>query len=168
MVSILDLDPRWRTLMAKGGVMDIGFDHPSDWPHGERGEEPFVKEGDDQLTSELCRFGAARFLRVTLSLPIRGSEEVLYVALWAKVAHDVFYAYLDTLDGAPAPAPAAGTLANNLTPLAGSGAELMIEFGDGTARPAATLTGVDDLSFDQLLDLYEAAGALSRDELNGA
>nr|WP_319250410.1 DUF2199 domain-containing protein [uncultured Celeribacter sp.] len=170
MASILDLDPRWRALTDPGGpyggVIDIGFDHPSDWPHDPRGDQPFVKAGDDQLASELCRLEDARYLCATLSLPIRGSEEAVMIALWAEVPPPVFYAYLDLLDGGPVPATALATLANDLSPLVAQDSPLTLEFGDGSARPAGRLTGIADISLDDLLALYEASGTLTRSDLN--
>lgn len=164
-MSILKLDPRWRALMESTGIIDIGFDHPSDWPHGARGDAPFVKEGADQLTSELCRAGERRFIRAALSLPIRGSDEALMVALWAEVPHTLFYAYLDTLDGGAPPAQTEATLANDLAPVVALNTAFSLEFGDGTTRPAAKFTPDKDISLDELLALYEASGTLNRDDL---
>ncbi|AJE48123.1 DUF2199 domain-containing protein [Celeribacter indicus] len=165
MASPLDLDPRWRALTERGGVIDLGFDHPSDWPHAPREEAPFVKAGADQLASELCRTGDRRFLRASLSLPIRGAEDALGVALWAEVPQAVFYAYVDLLDGGPVPEDSLATLANDLTPVAMAGAPVHLAFGDGSERPAATLEGIAEISFDALLDLYEASGTLGRSAL---
>lgn len=166
MTSILDLDPRWRALQDMGGVLDIGFDHPSAWTHGERGAEPFVKVGEDQLASELCRFGADRFLCATLTLPIRGSDEHVVFALWVKVPDAGFYAYIETFDGGAAPAPFPGKLSSDLGPLANLGCDVVLSFADAAARPTAQLThGTTDISLDQLIDLYEATGTLSRDDL---
>lgn len=166
MSSILDLDPRWRALMQKSGVIDIGFDHPSDWPHAARETQDFIKVDEDQLTSELCRHGDARAIRVTLALPIRGSDETLYVAHWAEVAQPVFYAYIDLLNGANSPTATLGTLANDLAPLALQDSPIALDFGDGTSRPVAKLEGRDDIGLDDLLALYEAAGTLTRDDLS--
>ena len=151
-----------------GGLIDIGFDHPSDWPHEARGEAPFVKAGDDQLASELCRLKDRRLLRATLSLPLRGSDEALMVALWVEVPHAVFYAYLDLLDGGAVPETTLATLANDLLPLAGQETPVTLHFGDGTERPVAALDGVGDISLDQLLDLYEATGTLERSALKSS
>ncbi|SFI58408.1 DUF2199 domain-containing protein [Celeribacter neptunius] len=162
MTSLLDLDPRWRALQSQGGVIDIGFDHPSDWPHEARGEAPFVKAGEDQLASELCRFADGRYLCATLALPIRGSAEALMVALWVEVPHPVFYAYLELLDGGAVPGDTLATLANDLSPLAPQDSPVTLSFGDGTARPSVTLEAIPDISLDQLIDLYEASGTLAR------
>ncbi|WP_417270341.1 DUF2199 domain-containing protein [Celeribacter sp.] len=165
MASVLDLDPRWRALMARGGVIDIGFDHPSEWPHAARDEQPFVKAGEDQLTAELCRVGTSRYIRAALTLPIRGSDDTVGIAIWVEAAPATFYAYLDTFEGSPAPATTVATLANDLPPIAELGAGLSLDFGEGTARPAATLAGTVDMSLDDLITLYEASGTLTRDDL---
>lgn len=150
-----------------GGVMDVGFDHPSQWPHGARGDQPFVKEGDDQLASELCRYGNQRFLCATLTLPIRGSDDHVVIALWADVPHDAFYAYLDSFDGTAAPAPCDAKLASDLGPIAKAGAEITLTFSGGEARPVASLaSGATDISLDHLIDLYEATGTLDRSDLS--
>ncbi len=169
MANLLDLDPRWRALTDPdgpyGGVIDIGFDHPSDWPHDARGDQPFVKAGDDQLASELCRLDDARYLRATLTLPIRGADEAVMVALWVEVPHPVFYAYLDLMEGGPVPEATLATLANDLLPVAGQDTPVTLDFGDGSERPAATLDTVSEISLDQLLDLYEASGTVARADL---
>lgn len=167
MTSILDLDQRWRALQDMGGVLDIGFDHPAAWTHGPRGDQPFVKVGDDQLASELCRHGADRFLCATLSLPIRGSDDHVVFALWVKVPDAGFYAYIETFDGGASPAAMTGQLSSDLGPVAALGASLDLSFADTAARPTATLTeGATDMSLDHLIDLYEATGTLSRDDLS--
>ncbi|WP_439104653.1 DUF2199 domain-containing protein [Celeribacter marinus] len=166
MASVLDLDPRWRALMAQGGVIDIGFDHPSDWPHDTRGDAAFVKAGDDQLTAELCRLGTDRFVRATVMLPVRGSDEAVGIALWAQVPPDTFYAYLDTFEGGPAPETSVATLANDLPPIATPDAALTLAFGDDNTRPSAAIEGgPTDISLDDLIALYEATGTLAHGAL---
>jgi hypothetical protein len=165
MTSILDLDPRWKALQAMGGVMDIGFDHPTTWPHAAREAEPFVKVGDDQLASELCRLGEARFICATLSLPIRGSEDHVVIALWAEVSHEGFYAYIETFDGGSTPAPLTAKLASDLGSVCAQSADLTLSFSDGDTRPTATLETAPDISLDHLIDLYEATGTLDRSDL---
>ncbi|MFT6168624.1 MAG: hypothetical protein ACJAR9_000736 [Celeribacter sp.] len=167
MTSILDLDPRWRALQDMGGVLDIGFDHPAAWTHGPREDQPFVKEGDDQLASELCRHDTDRFICATLTLPIRGSSDHVVFALWVKVPDAGFYAYIETFDGGASPAPFEGKLSSDLGPVAALGTEVSLSFADATARPTATLMrGATDISLDHLIDLYEATGTLSRDDLS--
>jgi hypothetical protein len=165
MTSILDLDPRWKALQAMGGVMDIGFDHPTTWPHAAREAKPFVKVGDDQLASELCRLGEARFICATFSLPIRGSEDHVVIALWAEVSHEGFYAYIETFDDGSTPEPMNAKLASELGPLCAKAAGLTLSFSTGDARPTATLEGASDISLDHLIDLYEATGSLERGDL---
>lgn len=166
MASVLDLDPRWRALMAQGGVMDIGFDHPSEWPHAAREDQFFVKSGDDQLTAELCRFGPDRFVKATLTLPIRGADDSVGIAFWVQVPDATFYTYLDTFEEGAAPAPTLAGLANDLASLAEQDAPVQLDFGDGSERPTAALDGgATDISLDQLIDLYEASGTLRRADL---
>ena len=85
MASILDLDPRWRALMAKGGVIDIGFDHPSEWPHAPRGDLAFVKEGADQLASELCRLDETRYLRAIFNILTVAPCPKTHAPLWPMI-----------------------------------------------------------------------------------
>lgn len=177
-MSLLALDARWRRLQDKfGGVFDIGFDTPSAWTHAAPTEDtPEVVAGEDRLSPELCRLGEARFIHAILPMPIRGSDETLYLAPWTQVAPEVFYAYLDHItDGTPME-PAEGRLANDLPLFPGSlGDGVSLEPGGEGARPL--LIAVDGplaeaqdegLSLDGLIDLYEAAGqdireALTRD-----
>jgi len=165
MAHALDLDPRWKALQAMGGVMDIGFDHPAEWTHMARGDQPFVKAGDDQLASELCRFGDQRFICCTLSLAIRGSDEHVVLAIWAEVQHADFYAYVETFDGGPTPAPMVARLASDLGGANAGDPALALSFESPEARPVAELSEVKDISLDHLLDLYEATGTLNRSDL---
>ncbi|PJE29816.1 hypothetical protein SAMN06297129_2781 [Pseudooceanicola antarcticus] len=178
-MNLLALDARWRRLQEKfGGVFDIGFDMPSAWPHAEpTAEAPEVSAGEDRLAPELCRLGEARFLHAILPLPIRGSDEVLYLAPWAEVPSESFYAYLDHIsDGAPFTGSPA-RLANDLPLFPGSlGQEVTLEPGGEGARPLILATDGplaeaqdEGISLDQLIDLYAAAGqdirqALAADE----
>jgi hypothetical protein len=149
-----------------GGVMDIGFDHPSAWTHGERGAEPFLKVGNDQLASELCRLSDQRFICATLSLAIRGSDEHVVFALWVKVPDDCFYAYIETFDGGPLPETTVGKLSSELGPVAPLGAAVVVTFDDATTRPKAQLFGgATDISLDDLISLYDATDTVNRDDL---
>lgn len=175
-MSLLSLDARWRRFNDEtracpccgrrfSGIFDIGFDHPADWPHGERGDAPFIKEGPDQLSPDLCRTGEARYLRVVLELPVQGAEETVYVTPWAQVPDQMFYAYLDSWDDPSAPLPAEGEvlLANDLPALEAE--TLTLRFPGADQRPTAIASGgvlasaqAHGISFDQLLDLYAACG----------
>lgn len=175
-MSLLNLDARWRRFNDEtracpccgrrfAGVYDIGFDHPSTWPHAERGEAPFVKEGADQLSPDLCRIGETRFLRAVLSLPIQGSEEAVHITPWTEVSADVFYAYLDTWDDPNAPLPPASPvlLANDLPDLTATA--LSLHFPTRDQRPVLVANDGplaqaqrEGISFDALLDLYAAFG----------
>lgn len=175
-MSLLNLDARWRRFNDEtrtcpccgrmfSGVYDIGFDHPAAWPHAERGEEPFVKEGADQLSPDLCRMGEARYLRAVLTLPIQGADEAVHITPWAEVSADVFYAYLETWDDPNAPLPPASPamLANDLPDL--SATALSLHFPARDQRPVLVANDGplaqaqnDGISFDALLDLYAACG----------
>ena len=181
-MALLDLDARWRRFndpdracpccgQRFSGVFDIGFDHPTQWPHQPREDQPFVKQGDDQLTADLCRAGDQRFVRVVMSFPVQGAEEeVMHITPWAELGPEAFYAYLDTFDGSGAPvvedAPAA--LANQLPGFEDETEDalpILLHFPGPDARPIALAQGgkladaqENGISFDQLLDIYAAFG----------
>ena len=157
-MTLLALDRRWQALLAAGGPIDIGCDEPSLWPHGARGDAPVLRVQDDQLAADLCRMGDARLLRCTLTLPILGADESVGFALWAEVDHPTFYAYLDLLDGGAPPALAPAKLANGLGDHIALQCPIILDFGDGSARPAALLTPMPPLSLDALMTLYAQAG----------
>lgn len=177
-MSLLALDARWRRFNDPdracpccgrqfSGVYDISYDHPAHWPHAERGDQPFVKAGDDQLTADLCRVGDTRLLRAVLSLPIQGADDVIHLTPWVAVPDETFYAYLDTSDSdtAPLPPAAPAVLDNDVPTLAQTGTALTVHFETREslpriATPEGTLANAlqNGLSFDQLLDLYAACG----------
>ena len=111
-VALLALDSRWRRFndetwacpccgQSFGGVFDIGFDHPSVWPHGSLRDsgKTVLEVGTDKLSEDLCRLGDHRFIRCILPLPIKGSEEVFHFGVWGSVAHENFYRYIDDATG---------------------------------------------------------------------
>jgi hypothetical protein len=177
-MSLLALDARWRrfndpdrvcpvTGRQFSGVYDIAYDHPARWPHAERGDQPFVKQGEDQLAADLCRVGTTRLLRAHVALTIQGADEAIHLTPWVAVPDEAFYAYLDTTDNAeaPLPAPAEGVLDNDLPDLAPAGTVVTLHFDAREAlprieAPQAPLSDALDagISFDQLLDLYAACG----------
>jgi hypothetical protein len=166
-MSLLDLDLRWRRLLAMGGPVDIGFEEPSDWPHGARGEMAVLEAGEDRLSADLCRLGERRFLRAIVALEIAGSEgEVAYLAPWAEVPHATFYAYLaHATEGAAVPVAVAGQLANAL-PDVEEGALMGLDFATGGARPIGHLDAfAAPVSFEVLLGLYAALDQDLRAEL---
>lgn len=177
-MSLLALDARWRRFNDPDracpccgrqfdGIYDIGFDHPAQWPHPAREDQPFVKVGADQLSPDLCRLGEARMLRALLTLPVQGTDEALHITPWVQVSPDLFYAYLETWDApdAPLPAPAPGQLANQVPDLAEQASTVSLSFPARDARPVLSATDGplhqaqhQGISFDQLLDLYAACG----------
>lgn len=179
-MSLLDLDKRWLRFNDEArrcpccgesfsGVFDIGFDHPDAWPHGPRLDVPGTELdiGDDKLSADLCRLDDDRFLRGVMPFPIRGSDEVFFVAAWALVPHRTFYAYVDdSLGDGPAFTGGTGRLANALPGLDhGAAAPCDVLPGGPGERPRlmaqdfplAALQG-DGISFDTLLDIYAASG----------
>ena len=175
-MSLLDLDARWRRFndpdracpccgQRFSGIFDIGFEEPDDWPHGARSDDMMIV-GDDKLSSELCRLADRRFLRCVIGLPLRGSDgETFYFGLWAEVSNGDFYAYLNgsNEDGAPVTALPA-TVANALPRFSGPLAGLLLP-GSGLERPRMEISDGplaaaqrEGISFDDLLDIYTAAG----------
>ena len=155
-MSLLDLDNRWRRLQELGGPLDIGFEEPEAWPHGERGEAPVLEAGEDRLSADLCRLGERRFLRCILRIGIEGSDgEAALIAPWAEVNHETFYAYVaHAFEGAPAPAASEALLANAL-PRIDLGSSIVLEFDGAETRPFAKISAfAAPLPFDALLDLY--------------
>ncbi|MEQ5868576.1 DUF2199 domain-containing protein [Sagittula sp. NFXS13] len=182
-MNLLDLDARWKRLndpdyvcpccgRSFGGVIDIGFEEPEDWPHGPlQGEDMTV--GEDRLTPDLCRLMGRYFLRVTLPLPIRGASEAMNVSLWAEVARDTFDAYLDTFDSGAA-FTGEGLSANTVPGLDNDATPLALEAANASQRPVAKAldgpmaeTQAEGLSLDDLLDLYAASGNDIRPHLKG-
>ncbi|MGB1208950.1 MAG: DUF2199 domain-containing protein [Paracoccaceae bacterium] len=184
-----------------GGVFDIGFDAPDVWPHitpreanrpdveisqndssgdPEHGLKHGPEHGPDRLTADLCRLGPDRFLRALLTLPIRGSTEQVHIGLWAQVAPDTLYAYIDHATQGATFASAPGTLATALpfgiaaqtpcTLTAGADGQCpqITALGPSDARARTPRSSsLPDLSFDDLLDLYAACGQDLRPHLAG-
>lgn len=178
-MALLNLDARWRRFndadrtcpccgQQFNGVFDLGFDHPSAWPHEPRNEAPYVKVGDDQLSPDLCRQGEDRFIRAVISLAIQGSDEVFHMTPWAQVSPEAFYAYLESFEGRDAPSieECPAQLANTLPGFENDPAlPVLLHFPNEEARPSALAqTGAlqaaqkKGISFDQLLDIYAAFG----------
>ncbi|MFD1341404.1 DUF2199 domain-containing protein [Litorisediminicola beolgyonensis] len=176
-MSLLDLDARWRRLHDESrscpccgrqfsGLIDLGYDHPDDWPHGHRDDRPDVQVGGDRLTADLCRLDGRYFIRCTLPIPIRGSDERFSFGPWAETSEALFRAYLGTYDDPPGTfegGPA--LLANDLPGFGEIGAALRLEPRDAATRPELFAEDgplrdaqTQGLSFDALLDLYAEAG----------
>lgn len=178
-MSLLDLDARWRRFndpayvcaccgMTFSGVFDIGFEAPDAWPHGDRPDGTDVLElGADRLSSELCRLDDQRFIRAVIALPLRGSDETVFLAPWAAVAPADFYAYLDGLSDEGGPLePFPGQIANALPYFVEAlGSTCVLDPGQGLERPRLRVlhgplsdAQTDGIAFDDLLDLYAASG----------
>lgn len=176
-MNLLDLDARWRRFNDQGracpccgktfsGIFDLGYDHPDDWPHGHSNGEDIIV-GDDRLNADLCRIGDRHFLRCTLPLTIRGSDEFFAFGPWAEVSQDQFYAYLDTYGDTPKPMPEGEGLLANALPMFEdeSGTVVRVALPDPTNRPELTAqhgalveAQENGISFDDLLDIYAAGG----------
>lgn len=188
-MNLLALDSRWQRFNDENwacpccgqtfsGVFDIGFDHPDCWPHGSPRDlgQSELHVGDDKLSGDLCRFQEERFVCGLLSLPIKGSDEVLTLAVWASVTPYTFYRYIDfATSEAAAFTPCPAWLMNDL-PLFASEDPIGCEMrqGDDGQRPRFVITDgplaqaqAEGISFDQLLDIYAATGTEVRAHLMG-
>lgn len=189
-MSLLSLDSRWRRFndttracpccgQSFDGIFDIGFDHPDMWSHASRDDQPFVRQGDDQLTSDLCRIGEDRFIRCILPLPLVGSDEVFHFGVWGSVTAERIQDYIAASEDHDPTRFAAGFswLCNEL-PLFASEDPIacdMLPDPDPQTRPrlmaqagplaAAQANGI---SFDQLLDIYAACGTDVRPHLTAS
>ncbi|WHZ36986.1 DUF2199 domain-containing protein [Sagittula sp. MA-2] len=174
-MSLLALDARWRRLndpdracpccgRTFGGVFDIGFEEPEDWPHSPRIDDD-VTVGNDRLTAELCRIDSRHFLRAVLPLPIRGADETFHFGLWVEVSAETFHDYVATFD-TPRPFAGEGLTANTLPGFEDeTGTAVTLTATDVSQRPVATATDgplaeaqAQGIGFDDLLDIYAASG----------
>lgn len=177
----LNDDPRWRRFNDSNrpcpccgrsfdGVFDIGFDHPDPWPHGNRAETgaDYMEAGDDNLGTDLCRLGKYRFIRAVLPLPIKGSDQVFAFGPWGSVNPANFERYVAANQGGD---PFEGCFAWLTNALPGfdfvEPLPCNLVPGDGDTRPVLEVhDGSHDIAvlqeegitFDQLLDIYAAAG----------
>ena len=154
------------------GIFDVGYDHPDPWPHGNRAQsgKDTLAVGKDRLGTDLCELGEYRFVRCILPLPIVGTDQRFAFGPWGSVHPDNFDRYVTSstnpddaeFEGCFAwlmnPLPVIGSsepLPCNLIPGA-AGERPILEVHDG-AHELAELqeTGI---TFDQLLDIYAAAG----------
>ncbi|MDA5557893.1 DUF2199 domain-containing protein [Shimia sp. MMG029] len=188
-MNLLALDSRWRRLhdpewispksgRSFGGLIDIGYDHPDPWPHGDLAEcgQDVLEVGADKLSADLCRCDGMRFVRAMLALPINGSDEAVQFAIWVHVGDADFYRYLEDATGeTPGFAGCAAWLMNDIpgfesdTPFEGQlipgGADERptFEANDGPLKQAQA----EGISFEALLDLYAATGNDIRADLTG-
>ncbi|MGR3515161.1 MAG: DUF2199 domain-containing protein [Paracoccaceae bacterium] len=175
----LSSDPRWQRFNEIKGVVDIGYDHPDPWPHGNRSDsgQEVLYHGTDTLSADLCRWGEHRFIRCVLRLPIQGSDQSFAFGPWGSVNPANFDRFvqaeltgaLDSFEGCFAwmMNRLPGFDMNDWLPC-----NLLIE--DPKERPvlevhdgshALAQLQEDGISFDQLLDIYAAAGEDLRPQL---
>jgi len=192
-VSLLD-DKRWQRFMSRdyrcgccgesvGGLLDIGYDHPDPWPHGHRQQAGVItlEVGQDRLNSDLCALGDDRFIRCVLPIPIIDTGETFRFGPWASLKLENFDLYVQAwekddysgIDGF------FGWLCNCLPGVGMSDAPLPCDIVDldGVSRPVlwvhegshqlATMQR-EGITFDQLLDIFEAAGMDIRPHLGDA
>ena len=179
----LDQDPRWQRFndgetpcaccgRVFHGVFDIGYDHPDPWPHGNRAEsgQEVLAVGTDSLSADLCRWGEHRFIRSVLQLPIKGSDQTFAFGPWGSVNAENFDRYvradlegkLDDFEGCFAwlMNRLPGFHFDNWLPcnllVRDAGERPILEVHDGSHDLAALQE--DGITFDQLLDIYAAAG----------
>ena len=179
-MSLLDLDSRWKRFNDTGracpccgetfsGIFDLGYAHPSDWPHADPDEGGEVVEGEDRLNADLCRYAGRYFLRCVMMIPVQGSDEHFGFGLWAQVSEEVFRNYLGTYDDPPADFRGGNGLLANVLP--GFTDEDMVPLvlapvsGDASTRPLVMAEAgalheaqTQGISFDRLLDIYAEAG----------
>lgn len=178
-MNLLSLDARWRRLndpdfvsqidgRTFSGLIDLGFDAPDAWPFGPllEGGDAVLESGEDRLSPELCRLGDDRYLHCVLPIPVRGSDDVFFFAPWVQIAPGDFYAYIDSLapDG-PAFQGCEGLIANLLPGFEDDPLACRLAPGGPGERPSVLAlsdplaqTQSQGISFDDLLDIYAAAG----------
>ena len=148
------------------GLTDIGFDHPDTWPHGPR-RETVTEVGRDRLTSDLCRYEDAHFVRCILPIPLNGTGTYICFGPWARVAREHFDTYArSTLPPHPPFDGCEAILANGLpgtdpdqpvpcTLLPGDHGSRPALFPHGGVLHAAQTGGI---SFNSLLEVYAVTG----------
>ena len=188
-MNLLALDSRWQRLhdpdwvspqsgRSFGGLIDIGYDHPDLWPHGDLQDsgQDVLEVGADKLSSELCRCDGMRFVRALLALPIKGSDEAVQFAIWAHVADADFYRYLDDATGETSDFDGCTAWLMNDLPGCESDTPYKCQLIPGQVQERPVLKASEGpllqaqdagISFDALLDLYAATGNDIRPHLTG-
>ena len=176
-------DPRWQRFNDSkrpcpccgrtfNGVFDIGYDHPDPWPHGNRAEsgEDVLSVSKDTLSADLCRMGPHRFIRCVLRLPIIGSDQSFAFGPWGSVNPENFDTYVrHELSGTLSEFEGCFAWLMNTLPgfefddwlpcnlvIEDPQARPVLEVHDGSHELARLQE--DGITFDQLLDIYAAAG----------
>lgn len=189
----LDGDPRWRRFNDRSfrcpccgqsfnGVFDVSFDHPDGWPHGHRGAsgEDVLAVGEDWLSRDFCVFGGDHFVRCVMPFPIAGTDGIFAFGVWGSVRQKNFEAHRAGFDTDEyGDFEGCFSWLCNILPCLGQEdpvpCDLRIE--NPAERPVlhaqaagGTVRRHQDrgITFDQLLDIYAAAGQDIRPHLMDA
>ncbi|WP_299921313.1 DUF2199 domain-containing protein [uncultured Pelagimonas sp.] len=177
-MSLLAPDSRWRRFnddtrqcpccgQSFNGIYDLGFDYPDDWPHGPRKDQDVIQVGEDALTSDMCRFDGRYFLRCVLPLPVRGADDHMSFGPWAEVSEETVQAYSATYGADPKPFSGGEGLLANALPGFEDSAQTAVTLAETSPAERPSLSAIDGdlaeaqangISFDELLDIYAAAG----------
>ncbi|MEP3919868.1 DUF2199 domain-containing protein [Ascidiaceihabitans sp.] len=186
----LDDDPRWKAFnnadhpcsccgQSFNGIFDIGFDHPSQWPHQNRqaSGEDILKVGDEYLSSDLCVVEDGQFVRGVLYIPVIGSDEPFGFGVWCSLHTDTFEIYAKNFrDRSDTPIEGAFGWMCNALPYYDTEDPLPSDvlFSSGNKRPLIELhdgkhplveAQRNGITFDTLLDIYKASGTDIRPHL---
>ena len=188
----LDQDPRWvkfhdanRVCSCCGesfdGVFDIGFSCPQSWPNTSdpRPNSEFQelrKTEANILTDDFCIHDGHYFARAVLPIPIIGSQTRFSYGVWGSLAPENFETYLNSFntDTQSQIGPFFSWLGNQVPQMNDAPVEGNLHPCDNRARPeffvkdtAHPLYDMQEngITFDALLDIYDAAGCGVRQHL---
>lgn len=189
----LEDDPRWRRFNDRNfkcpccgrsfqGVIDIAYDHPDPWPHGNRaaaGVDDLIV-GDDRLSSDFCRVNGDYFVRGIMPFAIIGTDQTFAFGVWGSVTEENFKIFMNAFDTNNfGDFEGCFSWLSNTIPHVGQEdwvpCSLVVE--DPTKRPvfyaqakaeAVRSFQVNGITFDQLLDIYASVGQDIRPHLMDA
>lgn len=121
------------------------------WALGEEEREARAKYTDD-----LCQLDERYFIRCILKVPFQELEGYYGWGVWAEVAKEHFYRYLDLYsEDASGEPPVPGTLANEISQYGTTlGLPVSVQFATATSRPAVHMP----LSTGHMLAVEQSAG----------
>ncbi|GGE46223.1 DUF2199 domain-containing protein [Actibacterium pelagium] len=154
------------------GMFPIDFDHPHPWRHVslQVSGEDTLEFGDDRLTADLCQVGQSFFIRGEVRLPLLGTKEALVYTPWISVSLDNFKSYLNSKQSGDFSSfsSANGWMMNYLQGWdMTSWLPATLNFIAEASRPVIdvhphhhpiSMAQRNGVNFDQVLDLYAAAG----------